>query len=262
MTLRRISTIATLALGAMLLSGCSANTGAAHPTATTDAPSAGPVAPTSATPTSPSTSSATPGHGLASVDTIRLNAETVDLLSGADKVSTLPLSDTSDDSSGTLATLNALLGDPRVTVTQADPQQVCTIPNTRYDWNDQLILVRWTSGDPAGFDVRLLSDHFQNPTSGGGGDGGDGASGGDGGGAIALTATGDVAVGDDIGDLIAVTPADLIDTWSADGVSHHTVILQQGYRSRPDTTGVAAFTDGDVVTTIGTPVPVHSNADC
>lgn len=225
-----------LALGALLLTGCAAEPAGAPPATSGTTPSA------SSSPTPTPTS-----DPLAAVNTLRLNAETIDLLAGAESIRSLPLSDTE----GTLAALTRVFGAPVVKVTTADSQHVCTLPNTRYSWNEELILVKWTSGDPAGYEVRLLGGPLE------GSSGRAGISG-----AVALTATGGVKVGDDISALIARTPWELKDSGSLDGVTHATVILQQGYRDRADTTGVAAFTDNGIVTAIGTPVPVHSNQDC
>ena len=232
---RRALRMVAVAVSALLLSGCAGDPAGAPPT-TSPRPSA------TSTPTP--TATADP---LAAVDTLVLNAETIDLLVGADRIRSLPLSDTD----GTLAALTGVFGSPTVKVTTADPQHVCTLPNTRYSWNEELVLVKWTSGEPAGYEGRLLGGPLE------GDNGRAGISG-----AVALTGTGGVTVGDDISGLIAQTSPDLQDSWSLDGVTHYTVVLQQGYRDRADTTGVAAFTDGGVVTAIGTPVPVHSNQDC
>lgn len=235
---RRAVTAAAVALSAMLLAGCAVEPEAAPATTSAATPSSSPGTPA---PTR------TPADPLAAVDTLRLNAETIDLLADSHEVRSLPLT----DASGTLAALTRVLGAPAVKVTTADPQHVCTLPSTRYSWNEELVLVKWTSGEPAGYEVRLLGGPLE------GNSGRAGVSG-----AVALTATGGVKVGDDISAVIARTPPELQDSWSLDGVTHHTVILQQGYRDRADTTGVAAFTDEGVVTAIGTPVPVHSDQDC
>lgn len=229
MTLKKVSTIVALALSVLLFTSCAAE------------PAPSPAPSDAAEPSS--TPSETPSvDPLTTVDSIELNAENFTLRSGTTDIATLPLSDTS----GTLATLTTVLGEPTVTVTTPDPVHYCTLPNTSYKWGSGLSILTWTSGKPAGFDVRLLSPDVPSATNS----------------SLTLSATGGVKVGDDISAQLAQAPDTMKQSSTYEGSTSSVLILQRGYPDQKFVTGVAAFTDDGIVKAIGTPIPVHSNQDC
>jgi hypothetical protein len=263
---RRILVVASLATAAVVVAGGIAFGATRH----TDAPGPAGVAvqpPSTARPSSSSAPSPTAPPGdlqqagtptatpvvdpLAGVTAVRLDAESLVLLDHGSTVETLSMNDTSS----AVAALTKLLGAPAVTTGEAprclaDPTAVS---ETTYDWGGALKLL--DSAAPASasvpdFTVRIFSAGLRSTFSS----------------AVALQATGGAQVGQSIAAAIQSAPATDKQSYpGTDGKTHWTVVLERGGAasgSADGVTGVAAFTDGDVVTTIGSPVVVNTDQDC
>lgn len=181
------------------------------------------------------------------VDTLRLESKQLDLLGDGSSVSVLSMTSITR----TVEQLTSLLGAPTVAKTKADNQ--CTAEHTTYNWQDAVRLtdeITPQSDTVPDYEVRLLKAT---------------ATAADGS-IITLDAraTGSVKVGSDIKALIssaaAVNKQSYVD---AAGATHWTLLLESGWTSTHDPhRGLVAFTDGTVVTALGSPVAVNSNDDC
>ena len=151
----------------------------------------------------------------------------------------------SDDVTGTLAALRALLGEPTIATSQ--PGDHCVVAATTYDWHGALVL-SVVEGD-ATYDMRILEASVASPA----------------GVQVPLTGPDGIHVGDDIASRITTTPEDRKESYEADGRVDWTVLLDAGRTSKDPAQGLvgtAAFSRGTIVTAIGAPVAVHSNQDC
>jgi hypothetical protein len=183
------------------------------------------------------------------VDAIELRAEEFHLLAGDEVLTTLSLSDTETS----VTELSGLLGQPLTErVTPESTGNYCTIPHTSYRWGDALLLLDFDEGNDilSDFDVRILASTVPGSSSSV---------------PIALRAAGGVTIGDDVTSQLESTP-ELSESYEWEGVTHSVLILEQGYFEEDledgAIYGVAAFTEDGIVDTLGSPVPIHSSADC
>ena len=181
-------------------------------------------------------------------DTVRLSAEQIELLQGETELATAPLSDTAES----VATLSDHFGAPEVENFVPDPDNYCARAQTIYRWGENLQLTApvddfsW----PSAYDVRIFGPSLgtvEHPD-------------------VRLEAAGRVAVGDDVSDLVAASP-DMMETYEGtDGVTGGLFILQRGFSSYtvdPNAIwGVAAVTENNLVTILGSPMPIRSSIDC
>jgi hypothetical protein len=182
------------------------------------------------------------------VDAIELHAEEFQLFAGDEVVATLSLSDTETS----VADLSELLGQPHTeSVTPESTGNYCTIPHTSYLWGDALLLLDFDEGNDilSDYDVRIRASTVASASAE----------------PVALRAAGGVTIGDDISAQLQATP-DLWESFEMDGVTHSILILERGFIDLESDDGaifgVAAFSEDGIVDTLGSPVPIHSSADC
>ncbi|KQO59717.1 hypothetical protein [Curtobacterium sp. Leaf261] len=187
---------------------------------------------------------------LRGTDTIQLDAEQL-ALTGPDLLRTRSMRDTD----GTIATLTALLGRPKVTQTVVGDGAHCVPASTSYTWGGALRIIdlATTAAAGNGYDVRILAASVRSRS----------------GSTIHLQGPDGVSVGDDIADRVGAAPDTDKESYGSDGDADWQIVLERGWsragdgdRTRDGVNGVSAITSGTTVTVLGSPMPVHSSADC
>lgn len=198
-------------------------------------------------------------------DTIQLDAQQLLLTGPDDTMRTASMR----DAKGTVALLTKLLGRPKTTQTAVGDGGHCVPASTSYTWGGALRIVDLAKPSSVGndYDVRVLAASVRS------------RSGAD----IRLQGPDGIAVGQDIAERIAATPDTDKQSYASDGVDNWQVVLERGWgsdsASEADATGtengtgatevngaevngVSAITTGTTVAVLGSPMPVHSTADC
>jgi hypothetical protein len=248
--------VPTLAAVALLVSGCTAVGAAAAPAGGgQDAWSTGRgLVAADATPDASVSASAAAKERrqIRGTDTIQLDAEQLALTGPDDLLRTRSMR----DADGTVATLTALLGRPKVTQTAVGDGAHCVPASTSYTWGGaiRVIDLAKTAAVGNGYDVRILAPTVRSRT----------------GTEIHLQGPDGVTVGDDLADRIAATPDTDKESYESDGTANWQVVLEHGWnRTTADdgphhdgVNGVSAITTGTTVAVIGSPMPVHTRDDC
>ncbi|MFZ7088798.1 hypothetical protein [Curtobacterium sp. RRHDQ10] len=246
--------VPTLVAVVLLLSGCTA-TGVATVPAGGDADvrtaSRG-VAPESGKPDASASAAAAARERqvLRLVDTIQLDAEQLMLTGRHDALRTASMR----DAKGTVALLTRLLGRPRTTTTTIGDGGHCVPASTSYTWGGAIRVVDLAQRSGVGndYDVRILAASVRSRS----------------GAEIRLQGPDGVAVGQDIAARIGATPDTDKESYGSDGAENWQVVLERGWSSGSGAgdaggvNGVSAITTGTTVAVLGSPMPVHSAADC
>jgi hypothetical protein len=251
--------IGTAGLLAVLLGGCTAPLTSDPSPVPSSSPSVDATAPPAAA-SSPSpgasSSSASPAPAapdLASVDRIELDAEELVFLSGSERVTTASLS----DAAAVVSPLTTVLGDPQVTET---PLSDCAPPSTDYVWPEGVRVVDHHEEERGG--VWHVADVFvvlESPSiTGASGD------------RVSLEGPSGISVGGELTTMISTVGDDQKDEYRLEDGTDWTVLLQEGHeeyvaRLAPDEplrAGVAAHTDGTIVSFITSPAILNLEGDC
>jgi hypothetical protein len=255
--------VPTLAAVALLLSGCTAVSVASVPAA--DGPdvrsaSRG-IAPESDQPgaSASAAAAARDRQVLRLTDTVQLDAQQLLLTGPDDTMRTASMR----DAKGTVALLTKLLGRPKTTQTAVGDGGHCVPASTSYTWGGALRVIDLAKPSRVGndYDVRILASSVRARS----------------GAEIRLQGPDGITIGQDIADRIAATPDTDKQAYASDGVDNWQVVLERGWGSdsASDATGaaaavegveavngVSAITTGTTVAVLGSPMPVHSTADC
>jgi hypothetical protein len=248
---------------ALLLVGCTTTTDDASPSAAPDSPSASAsggaptgAAPSASAPATPGASPSASGPGgsptpaVADIDRVELDAEEFRLWAGSALVSSVSL----DDTGAAVAALTPVLGEPEVV---EHPEEVCSAPWTTYEWGDALLLNDREQDLYTEFDAFIREPAHTT---------GDGRR-------ISLEGPAGISVGGELVTMIGETPDTLKQSWDNEGRTDWVVILQQGFAGEGEVgmvgldggiaaAGVGASTEGTTVSTIISPMVVHSSRDC
>lgn len=204
-------------------------------------------------PTSAPTAGAPADHvsnaKLKRVDAIELGAESLVLRRGSKTVTTASMR----DARTTVSLLNRLLGTPTRTQTAIGDGGACFPAGTTYTWGGAVRVAALTTPADAGnaVEIRVLKDSVRTRN----------------GEDVELGGPDGVQVGDDIADRIADAPRSERVRF---GTGAWQLLLQEGWEAedaadaeeQDGTNGVSALTNDDVVTVLGSPMPVHAARTC
>jgi hypothetical protein len=183
---------------------------------------------------------------LRKVDTIELGAEAIALRHDG----TLVAEGSLRSGRSAVKLMTRLLGTPQRAQTAVGDGGACLPANSSYTWGGTLRLSVLAKRASAGNDlvVRILGDSVQSK----------------GGATVLLQGPDGVGIGDDIAARIAAADPDDVEQLGAGGDAAWQLLLRQGWGPGGDggTNGVSAMTDGDHVTVIGAPMPVHATTQC